>query len=39
MTWLTIAQEYLDVNRTYSDIAQTLSYNPNFSLRTDVYSM
>ncbi len=27
------------MNRTYSDVAQTLSYNPNFSLRTDVYSM
>ena len=32
-------QEYRNVPRTYSDVAQTLSYNPNFTLRTDVYSM
>lgn len=31
-------QEYQDPRRTYSDVAQTLSTFPSFSLRTDVYS-
>ena len=35
---LTTYQEYQNPDRTYSDVAQTLNYNPNFSLRTSVYS-
>lgn len=31
-------KEYHNVNRTYSDVAQTLSHNHSFALRTDVYS-
>ncbi|MCJ1462644.1 hypothetical protein MMC07_001247 [Pseudocyphellaria aurata] len=40
MLWasLTSPKEYLDVNRTYSDVAQTISQNSNFSIRTDVYT-
>lgn len=38
LVWLTMLQEYHNVNRTYSDVAQTLSGHSNFSLRTDVYS-
>ena len=34
-----MCQDYRNVPRTYSDVAQTLSYNPNFALQTDVYSM
>lgn len=36
---LIVSQEYHNVNRTYSDVAKTLSYHPNFVLQTDVYSM
>ena len=32
-------QEYKDVNRTYNDAAQTLSFYSSLSPRTDVYSM
>ncbi|KAM0805672.1 UEV domain-containing protein [Usnea florida] len=40
LNWLhgAINSEYRNVQRTYSDVAQTLSYNPNFALRTDVYT-
>ena len=34
-----LLQEYRNVDRTYSDVAHTLTYNHNFSPRTDVYSM
>jgi ESCRT-I complex subunit TSG101 len=33
------AQEYKDVNRTYNDVALTLSHYSSLSPRTDVYSM
>jgi len=39
MLTLVIVQEYQDVNRTYTDIAQTLSHYSSLSPRTDVYSM
>lgn len=32
-------QEYKDINRTYTDVAQTLSHYSSLSPRTDVYSM
>ena len=32
-------QEYHDPDRTYSDVAQTLSLHPNLSVRTSIYSM
>lgn len=32
------SQEYADVNRTYHDVAETLSNYPSLSPRTDVYS-
>ena len=32
------SQEYYDAERTYSDVAQTLSHYPNLALRTNVYS-
>lgn len=35
---LTGSQEYRDVNRTYNDVAQTLSHYSSLSPRTDVYS-
>lgn len=40
LNWLhgAINSEYRNIPRTYSDVAQTLSYNPNFALRTDVYT-
>ncbi|MCJ1224555.1 hypothetical protein MMC12_001200 [Toensbergia leucococca] len=40
LSWLygVLSSEYHDVDRTYSDIAQTLTQNPNFSLRTNVYT-
>lgn len=40
LNWLhgAIISEYRNIPRTYSDVAQTLSYNPNFALRTDVYT-
>jgi ESCRT-I complex subunit TSG101 len=31
-------QEYADVQRTYNDVAQTLSHYSSLSPRTDVYS-
>jgi hypothetical protein len=33
------SQEYADVNRTYHDVAETLSNYPSLSPRTEVYSM
>ncbi|KAI4123080.1 MAG: hypothetical protein LQ338_005451 [Usnochroma carphineum] len=40
LNWLydVLSNEYRDVDRTYSDVARTLSSHPNFSIRTDVYS-
>jgi hypothetical protein len=32
-------QNYIDVNRTYHDATEALSYYPSLSVRTDVYSM
>ncbi|KAA6407644.1 MAG: UEV domain-containing [Lasallia pustulata] len=40
LNWLysVLTSEYHNVNRTYSDIAQTLASYPTFSPRTDVYT-
>ncbi|MCJ1299099.1 hypothetical protein MMC08_001890 [Hypocenomyce scalaris] len=40
LNWLysVLTSEYHDVNRTYSDVAQTLEKYPTFSPRTDVYT-
>lgn len=35
---LTHQQEYLDVNRTYHDAAETLTNYPSLSVRTEPYS-
>jgi ESCRT-I complex subunit TSG101 len=41
LNWLysVLTSEYKDVNRTYNDVAQTLSHYSSLSPRTDVYSM
>lgn len=36
-SWITM-KGYRNIDRTYSDVAQSLSKYPTFSLRTDVYS-
>ncbi len=36
---LMASQEYQSPDRTYSDVTQMLTHNPNLSLRTSVYSM
>ncbi|EFQ28416.1 UEV domain-containing protein [Colletotrichum graminicola] len=40
LNWLysVLTSEYQDVNRTYNDIAQTLSHYPSLSPRTDVHT-
>ncbi|RFU27251.1 hypothetical protein B7463_g9074, partial [Scytalidium lignicola] len=40
LNWLysVLTSEYKDVNRTYSDVAQTLSHYSSLSPRTDVYT-
>ncbi|EPE29444.1 UBC-like protein [Glarea lozoyensis ATCC 20868] len=40
LNWLysVLTSEYKDVNRTYNDVAQTLSHYSSLSPRTDVYS-
>ncbi|KAF2502640.1 UEV-domain-containing protein [Lophium mytilinum] len=40
LNWLysVLPSEYLDANRTYSDVAETLSHYPSLSPRTEVYT-